>query len=73
MSAARYKEWNVVFVKNDWCWHNEPSQSAHLTAFNAMRDALNAISLAELIDPSQLFPLPEQDLAPAEELPVSVR
>lgn len=40
--AALYKEWGVVFVKNDWCWHNEPSQSAHLDAFNAMRDALNA-------------------------------
>jgi hypothetical protein len=39
---GRYKEWGVVFVKNDWCWHNEPSQSAHLDAFNAMRDALNA-------------------------------
>ena len=38
-----------------------------------VRDALNAISLAELIDPSQLFPLREQDSAPAEESPVSVR
>lgn len=40
--AALYKDWGVVFVKNDWCWHNDPRQSAHLDAFNAMRDALNA-------------------------------
>ena len=40
--AALYKEWGVSFVKNDWCWHNEPDQSKHLAAFNALRDALNA-------------------------------
>jgi hypothetical protein len=40
--AASYASWGVSFVKNDWCWHNQPNQSAHLAAFAAMRDALNA-------------------------------
>lgn len=40
--AASYASWGVVYVKNDWCWHHEPNQTAHLSAFNAMRDALNA-------------------------------
>ena len=48
--AALYKEWGVSFVKNDWCWHNEPDQSKHLAAFNAMRDALNATG-----DPHECF------------------
>jgi len=37
-----YEEWNVVFVKNDWCWRGYDNVTAHLNAFNAMRDALNA-------------------------------
>ena len=40
--AASYLSWNVSFLKNDWCWHNEPNQTIHLSAFNAMRDALAA-------------------------------
>jgi alpha-galactosidase len=39
--AALYKEWGVIFVKNDWCWRKEENQTKHLDAFNAMRDALN--------------------------------
>ena len=38
---------------------------------DTVRDALDAVSLAELIDPSQLFPLPEQETAPAATSPVS--
>ena len=39
---ATYASWNVVFIKNDWCWHKEPDQSKHLAVFNAMRDAIVA-------------------------------
>jgi len=39
--AALYNQWNVVFVKNDWCWRQKDITSdTHLAAFNAMRDAL---------------------------------
>lgn len=38
--AATYASWNVSFVKNDWCWRNEPNASKHMQAFEAMRDAL---------------------------------
>lgn len=41
IDAQTYASWNVVYVKNDYCWHHEPSQAKHLNAFNAMRDALN--------------------------------
>lgn len=41
IDARTYASWNVVYVKNDWCWHNEPNATKHLDAFNAMRDALN--------------------------------
>ena len=53
---------NCCFMSNQWNKVN-----------GTVRDALHAVSLAELIDPSQLFPLPEQDAVPAEELPVSAR
>ena len=39
--ARSYASWNVVYVKNDWCWHGEENQTKHLNAFTAMRDALN--------------------------------
>eukprot|EP00041_Stephanoeca_diplocostata_P029771 m.886676 g.886676 ORF g.886676 m.886676 type:complete len:412 (-) comp23628_c0_seq4:1741-2976(-) len=41
IDAKTYASWNVVYVKNDWCWRNEPNMTKHLNAFNAMRDALN--------------------------------
>ena len=53
---------NCCFMSNQWNKVN-----------GTVRDALHAVSLAELIDPSQLFPLPLQDAVPAEELPVSAR
>jgi alpha-galactosidase len=40
--AESYAAWNVVYVKNDWCWHKEENQTMHYAAFAAMRDALNA-------------------------------
>ena len=51
---------NCCFMSNQWNKVND-----------TVRDALDAVSLAELIDPSQLFPLPEQDSAPAGTSPVS--
>ena len=51
---------NCCFMSNQWNKVND-----------TVRDALDAVSLAELIDPSQLFPLPEQETAPAETSRVS--
>ena len=51
---------NCCFMSNQWNKVND-----------TVRDALDAVSLAELIDPAQLFPLPEQETAPAETSPVS--
>ena len=42
--AALYNAWNVTFVKNDWCWRDAGvTVEQHLDAFNAMRDALDAL------------------------------
>ena len=51
---------NCCFMSNQWNKVN-----------GTVRAALEAVSLAELIDPSQLFPLPEQETAPAATSPVS--
>ena len=51
---------NCCFMSNQWNKVND-----------TVRDALDAVSLAELIDPSQLFPLPEKGSAPAGTSPVS--
>merc|ERR1712003_567124 len=36
LDASLYASWNVVFVKNDWCWHDTKTTAEHLNAFNAM-------------------------------------
>ena len=51
---------NCCFMSNQWNKVND-----------TVRDALDGVSLAELIDPSQLFPLLEQETAPAATSPVS--
>lgn len=38
--ARLYAEWEVDFVKNDWCWHKEDDPKPHLAAFARMRDEL---------------------------------
>lgn len=40
--AKAYADWNISFVKNDWCWRTEMRVEPHYQAFTAMRDALNA-------------------------------
>ena len=50
---------NCCFMSNQWNRVN-----------GTVRDALDAVSLAELIDPSQLFPVPEQNTAQTGDNPV---
>lgn len=40
-----YADWDVRYVKNDWCWHKLEDPKPHWAAFAALRDALNSTGI----------------------------